>query len=268
MKLALSDTRNSVDYFLRGVLSLSRRDYWEKGVELNQILSSLSSEDAKMVGQLIWRYRLESYLPHLAEMSFFDNVMHLLLLDTIRPFLPASYPRRVLDIGSKNFCYSLGIYEFLRSLQREQNPCSLPTFDIFGIELDVHRTYTNFFTRKACAKYFSSLVPHVHYVEGDVLKKDLTGPFDMIFHFFPFIELTSLLDFGLPARFFRPLELFRRAFSLLAPRGYFIMGNTTRNEYLRGKSLLTACQFLFIKGMEVDCGGFTPKPLYISVFTK
>lgn len=264
----LHDTRNSVDYFLRSRLGWSRRLFRERGIDLRRQMESLTPEDAALVSRLVWRYGMEPYFPFLGKHSFFDNLMHLLLLDHLWHDLPRVRMRRILDVGSKNFAYALSLFEYFRKFHQESGCIQPADLEIIGVEIDANRVYRNLYSRKEAASYYTGLVAGARYMEGDFLKIEFSEPMDVILHFFPFIELSSLLDYGLPSRFFKPLEMFRASYHLLSPNGILMMANTTRDEYLHGKSLLEACQFLFLKAYEVRTGGFIAKPLYVSMFMK
>ena len=62
-------------------------------------------------------------------------------------FLPVEFEAiNVLDIGSKNFFYAQGEYQFFKTFAK----------DVFldGVELDAYRLYSNFFTRYEVAKFY------------------------------------------------------------------------------------------------------------------
>ena len=269
VRFLLSDMRNSFDFFVRERFSFSRRSYTESGFDLNHELATFAAGDAHLTEALIDKYRLSPYLDHLGRLSFLDNLVHLMLLDSLSRYMQPFYDGKVLDVGSKNFAYCVALYEFLRGVCRDKGGSrEEPIFQLFGVELDVHRRYSNLYTRKACADYYTRLIPRGKYIAGDILKAEFQGPFHLLTHFYPFIHVNSLLDFGLPSRFFKPLETFRRVFQLLQPGGQYILANTTRDEYLHSRSLLEACQFIHMGSSSV-CNGLTNhKPIYASVYYK
>ena len=270
IRFLLTDARNSFDFFLREKLPFSRQRYSESGINLPRELLKLSSADAHQVEALVDRYQLTPYLDHLSYHSFLDNIVHLLLLDSVSKYMSVTAEAKVLDVGSKNFSYCVAIYEFLKQVHRSQSGGGIGScfFDIQGIELDVKRMYSSFYSRETCGEYYCRLIPRAKLLHGDVLRESLSGPYTVITHFYPFIEMSSLLDFGLPSKYFRPIEIFRRLFQCLEPGGRFFLANTTRDEYLHSRSLLEACQFVHLGSASISNGLTQDKPIYASVFTK
>jgi len=266
----LTDLRNGFDFFLRERLSFSRKGYSESGLDLDRELSLMRLGDAQLTEDLVERYRFAPYLAHLSKQSFLDNIVHLMLLDSLAKYVAIFPDGKVLDVGSKNFAYCVAIYEFLRARYRAHNsfPADEALCEVWGVEIDVHRRYSNLHTRRSCAEYYSRLIPGAKFIQGDILHAKLSGPFPLITHFYPFVELYSLLDFGLPSRHYKPLEIFRRIFQMLEPGGQYILANTTKDEYLHSRSLLEACQFCHVGSGSV-CNGLTNnKPIYASIYYK
>lgn len=258
---SIASFRNSLDFFLRNHLTLTRRGYHEKGLALTDIEPKLNPSDANRIKQLCHQYRLEEYLPFLEMRSFLDNCMHLWILDSLRPFIKQKNLHHVLDIGSKNFSYAVGIFEFIKHINDGEAPRTT------GIELDANRLYTNLYTRHECANYYTSLIPEASFKGGDFLSEDFEAPFDLVINFFPFVLLDSLLDWGLPRRCFNPTAMFSKCHRILKEEGLLVLSYTDEEEYLAGQIILENCQFKEMGHIVIETG-LTPKPMFASIYEK
>ena len=128
---------------------------------------------------------------------------------------------QVLDIGSKNWFYAGGEYFFFKYF------CDSLKLD--GVELDAYRLYTSLYSRYEVAKFYSKGLDGAEYIVGNLL--DINKKYDYIIWFLPFVLEYPLIKWGLPLDEFRPLELFKHAYSLLNTRGVMFILNQGIEEY-------------------------------------
>ena len=97
-----NDFKNSIDFYLRNKLNFSRKNYVEKNQELieRNLKENFYTKDI-----------LEKYLQKSEKKSV-----------------------KILDIGSKNWFYARGEYDFFKSFSDD--------FLLDGIELDAYRLYS------------------------------------------------------------------------------------------------------------------------------
>jgi hypothetical protein len=134
-----------------------------------------------------------------------------------------------LDVGAKNWAYSDALAAFIRENQ-------VGTFRLDGIELDPHRRYLNFQTRRQAALAHSQILPNTTYHEGDVLQ--WTQPVRIISHFLPFVFREPHLAWGLPLSHFKPEAILMHELSLLEPDGLLLIVNQGEAEAEAQQALL------------------------------
>lgn len=163
------DLRNKIDYYLRSITKFSRKNYSED-LELTQAINDYT----------------------------FD-----ILSQTIKPdqqeFLS------VLDIGSKNWEYVKGEYNFFKQF------CNNLKLD--GVEIDAYRLYSNFYSRYEVAKFYIKDLNGTHYYPDDLL--NINTEYDYIIWFLPFVTKYPLRRWGLPERMFMPEKLLAHAYKIL-----------------------------------------------------
>ena len=123
------DFKNSIDFFLRSNIRLSRKNFEEK----NKSILERNHQENEYTYDILARY--------------------------FKPVEKQSIS--VLDIGCKNWFYARGEYKFFESF------CSDIKFD--GVELDAYRLYSNFYNRYETAKYYTRGLKNTHYIVGNLL---------------------------------------------------------------------------------------------------
>jgi len=143
------------------------------------------------------------------EKSLRLNLFYLYCLSQID--LPLKSIRRVMDLGSQDFRYALGLSAWLRNL-------GLGAFYLSGMEMDAHQIYFDLYTRKDVAESFARLSNEfletksvVDYQVGDWLQYESPRQIDLIFMFFPFLFKDLHERAGLPSWGFNPEDFYRRA---------------------------------------------------------
>lgn len=133
----------------------------------------------------------------------------------------------VLDIGSKNWEYVNSEYSFFNSYTKN--------FILNGIELDAYRLNSNFYTRLEIAKFYIKNMANTNYIAGDFLEHNQL--YDYIIWILPFITKYPLVKWGLPLKYFKPLEMLEHANNLLKDKGELLIINQGEDEYSAQKEL-------------------------------
>ena len=107
------DLRNNFDFFIRNNIRISRKNFVEKS------LKSIALNEKE---NLYTRDILEQAFEVIPQKNI-----------------------KVLDIGSKNWFYAKGEYEFFLNFSEK--------VFLDGVELDAYRLYTNLYNRYEVAKY-------------------------------------------------------------------------------------------------------------------
>jgi hypothetical protein len=121
-----------------------------------------------------------------------------------------------LDVGAKNWAYVEALAAFAKAHQGEN-------FRLDGVELDPHRRYANFQTRRQAAQTFIADIPQASYHAGDILQWN--QPAHIITHFLPFVLEDPHLAWGLPLDYFQPQRILNHVLNLLQPGGLLIVVN-------------------------------------------
>ncbi|HXI56055.1 MAG TPA: hypothetical protein VNO55_08350 [Polyangia bacterium] len=193
---------------------------------LAAVTDRLSPEARARAVELRGRYALDGWARLLSRAQLHEN---LYVLDVLDRFAPpsgrAAAACRGLDVGAKD-----GATAPARVAARP-GPWDL-------VELDAHRRYWDLSTRGAHGRRFARAFPGCRYLPGSVV--DLTGPYDLITWFLPFVRLGPLRAWGLPARCFEPARLLEHVVSLVAPGGSLLIVNQGEAERDAQSALLAA----------------------------
>jgi hypothetical protein len=187
----------------------------------------LSPDAGTRVAELRRQYALDGWARLLSRAQLHEN---LYVLDVLDRFASLSSgvtgaSCRGLDVGAKD-----GATVAARVAARP-GPWDL-------VELDAHRRYWDLSTRGAHGRRFARAFPGCRYLAGSVV--DLTGPYDLITWFLPFVRLGPLRAWGLPARCFEPGRLLEHVVSLVAPGGSLLIVNQGELERDAQSALLAA----------------------------
>lgn len=144
----------------------------------------------------------------------------------------------VADVGARTFSFAPAFEELLAGLGFSS--------ELFGIELDAYRRFTNFHTRADYGHYYARQVEKGEYIVGDFLKWQKQC--DVIFLLNPFVSVEPLLSWGLPLSNFKPVEIFRHAFDQLEDKfGILIVSSPTREECQEALRIAKAVGFKFVE---------------------
>lgn len=190
------DFKNNIDFFLRNKFPFSRKNFVEKNLKL---IERNNKEN------LYTKDILEKYLTKSEKSSI-----------------------KILDIGSKNWFYVRGEYDFFAQFAKE--------FSIDGVELDAYRLYSNFYNRFEVAKYYTKNLKNINYIAGNLL--DIQTGYDYIIWFLPFVLYLPHKKWGLPKRYFCPEKLLTHAYNLLKPQGRMLIVNQGEQEAKVQKEML------------------------------
>jgi len=158
---------------------------------------------------------------------------------------------KILDVGSKNWFYIKGEYQFLKN--------HFDNFLLDGIEIDSNRLYTNFYSRGEVAKFHIKDLENVRYFQKDFLKHD--EKYDYIIWILPFVFEYPHLKWGLPLNHFCPEKMLSHAYEVLKEGGKIFVVNQGELEY---QEQIRLCEKLGIKfkalgKIESEFFDYTPR---------
>lgn len=161
------------------------------------------------------RYALTRLGDYLSAEQWRENLYVLDVLDQQLGQSRVTTPGPGLEIGCRNFSYLPALYAYA-------------AHPWHGVELDAHARYWNGWTRaaygRALAARYAGSVYHATSVTA------LTGSFVLIVWFLPFLNIETLIAYGLPRRYFDPPTLLSTAHRLLAPGGTLLIVNQGAHE--------------------------------------
>ena len=192
----LNDFKNNFDFYLRNKFHFSRKNFIEKNPKLIE--------------------------RNVQENLYVKDVLEKYFKKNKKDFI------KVLDVGSKNWFYARGEYEFFESLA-----CK---FSLDGVEIDAYRLYSNFYNRYETAKYYTKNLKNTNYIAGNLL--DLKEKYDYIIWFLPFVTYKPHKIWGLPKKYFYPEKLLTHAYNLLCEQGQILIINQGEEEAKIQKELL------------------------------
>ena len=190
------DLKNNFDFWIRSNIRFSRKNFVEK----NKKLIERNTKENQYTKDILERY-------------FKKN---------------RNLSTKVLDIGSKNWFYAKGEYEFFNEFLNE--------FYLDGVEIDAFRLYSNFYNRFEVAKYHIKDLKNANYIADNLL--NLEEKYDYIIWFLPFILKEPHIKWGLPKKLFYPEKLLNHAFNLLNKQGQMLIINQGEFEAQTQKELL------------------------------
>lgn len=229
---------NPLCYPLRNALKFKRRGYRESPETPPALPEALAGKmHSHRAQELEQCYGLETFADRLSPQTLLYTLFYLELLEQVdrtaklRAVLPKAL--RVLDIGAKNFDTALALDRFLRE-------GSTRSLALTGVEIDAWRIYRNWHSRYDAAQYYLSLLDgrDAHrYLAEDFLRHE--GEYNLIFWLRPFLDDYPLLHWGLPRRMLSPEAMFRHMLDCLAPGGWCVIMNPTREESDVQRELIT-----------------------------
>lgn len=223
--------KNNIDFFLRQRLAVSRKNYSEENESKEGLLTEPKAlEREKFLSE---KYYLNYLKSNSTKQNYLEN---LYTLDILDKYLEADSQENlnVLDIGCKNWFYAKGEYVFFKKFCKN--------LQLNGIELDSNRLYSNFYSRKEAAKFYTKGPENVNYIEGDFLKHD--KEYDYMVWILPFVVEDPLIKWGLPLKYFKPEEMLRKAYDSLKNGGSMIILNQGKAEH---DAQIKLCEKLNIK---------------------
>ncbi len=151
---------------------------------------------------------------------------NLYVLDLLDRFLPQDLPAgRGLDVGARDGAYLPAL-------------AAAWPHGWDAVELDAHRRFLTFATRRAYGEATARALPRCRYVAGSVLGE--SGSYAVITWLLPFVLEEPLRAWGLPASEFQPERLLAHVVARLAPRGALLVVNQGEDEAAEQERLLAA----------------------------
>lgn len=230
----LENLKNNIDFFLRQRFSFSRKNYFEQNEDKEGLFEGEITERENF---LVEKYDLANLKSNSTRQNYCENLYLVDILDrylapnlsTVRPFDHST----VLDIGCKNWSYAKGEYAFFKKY--------CVNLQLDGIEIDTNRVYSNFYSRKEVAKFYTKEI-NANYIEGDFLNHK--GEYDFIIWILPFVVENPLVKWGLPLRYFKPEQMLKKAYDSLKEGGSMLIFNQGQVEH---EAQIELCKKLQIK---------------------
>lgn len=232
MKYFFQNLKNNFDFFLRQHLAFSRKNYFIKNEPKETLFTDKESIEREKA--LVEKYGLD----HLKSSSTTQNYReNLYTIDLLEKFLNVDFLNKinVLDIGCKNWFYAQGEYFFFKKYCKKLN--------LVGIELDANRLYTNLYTRKEVAKFYTQDLEGCKYLHSDFLEHK--EKYNFIIWILPFVVDYPLIKWGLPKKYFQPEHMLKHAYESLEQGGKILVLNQGEAEYEVQKGLCNSLKINF-----------------------
>ena len=137
------------------------------------------------------------------------------LFEILTNYFPIDFEESisVLDIGSKNWAYVKGEYDFFKNYSNQ--------LILDGVEIDAYRLNSNFYSRYEIAQFYIKNLQGVNlevnqgvnYYPDNLL--NINKKYDYIIWLLPFVTIYPLQKWGLPKKYFMPEKLLEHAYKLL-----------------------------------------------------
>lgn len=177
------------------------------------LIADFEPEKLKAFERLQAEYQLEDWPQLCNQIEYIEN---LYLLDILNQHLGHSSKKGVgLDIGCRNFSHLPAVTAFAPGPWH-------------GVELDADARYWNGYTRSAYGQWMAKQREGCRYIPGSLL--DIEGSYNTIVWVLPFVFPEPLHHWGLPPRFFQPVELLHHAWKLLSNDGVMLIVNQGEAE--------------------------------------
>lgn len=216
MRYFFENIKNNIDFFLRNKLTFSRKNYYEKNEDKQNIFEN--SLQKEVFEKLNNKYNLE-ILNDTTKRNFLENLYFLNVFDKYFSD-EIKHNSSICDIGSKNWYYAKSEYIFFQKYGVKR---------LDGIELDANRLNLNFYSRKEIAKFHIKDLSNINYLAKNfLLHKE---KYDYIIWILPFISEYPHIKWGLPMKYFNPQKMLLHAYKLLNENGEILIINQEKSEY-------------------------------------
>lgn len=237
MHKLIHNLHNHVDFWFRKRIRLSRGNYCPANELKDNLLTNETALNKEK--EYLGKYHLQRLKDNSKRRIYLENLCMLEFLENYLSLENTDNKIDILDIGSKNWFYAEGEYNFFKYNDHEKD------ISLTGIELDAYRLYTNLYSRLDYASYFIRNLENTRYIAGDFTHHK--GNYDYITWFFPFVTKEPLLYWGLPLKFFKPDAMLEHAYSLLKPHGTLIIVNQGEKESIEQENLLKSLNIPYSK---------------------
>jgi hypothetical protein len=181
--------------------------------QLSVLLQRLTPQQTQRLALLQQYYALGDW-PRLCTAQ--EYVENLYVLDLLHQHLsPSKNSGAGLDIGCRNFSHLPALSAFTQS-------------HWIGVELDAYARYWNSYTRRAYGEWMAQQREGSIYVADSLLHVE--GRYQTIVWILPFVLPEALAYWGLPPRYFQPLALLQKAWTLLDSNGVLLIVNQGEHE--------------------------------------
>ncbi|MDD3419864.1 MAG: hypothetical protein PHE78_04600 [Candidatus Gastranaerophilales bacterium] len=249
--------KNTIDFYLRNLFKFSRKGYREKSESKSALFYDEKITYKEQI--LLKKYKLYKFKESSTKQTYLENLYILELLeDYLKP--ERKNALSVLDIGSKNWSYAKAEHaffaKFIRHVEFWKRESDAKTYikkeqglTLDGIEVDAHRVYADFYSRKNAAEYYIQDLKGANYIVGDLM--DHQGEYDFIVWVLPFVLERPHSLWGLPKKLFKPKEMLQKAYNSLKDGGTMLIVNQGQDEYEMQQKLFDEAQIIYM-----PCGEF------------
>lgn len=238
--MIIKNLKNKIDFYIREKIKFKRNNFFIKNEDKTNLFEetnySIRENIIKKEKEFFNKYHLNDLKDNSTIYNYKENLYIIDLLTKIDLDISNDFIK-ILDIGSKNWFYARGEYNFFKYHKFKKN------IEMTGIELDAYRVYTSFYSRYDSAAFHIKNLENTRYIAGDLLKHN--EKYDFITWFFPFVIKEPLLYWGLPLDFYLPEKMLKHAYSLLKKGGTMIILNQGIKEFEKQKELLKALNIKF-----------------------
>jgi hypothetical protein len=229
----LQSLLNNVGFWCRSSIQWSRGDYNEKNETKNNLFDGRVNEKylSERESELRNKYAMDYLYRCSTKERYLESITYLEHLEQI--FSSATVPKNIswLDVGVKNWSYVEGVYRFIQRNTKH--------FTLHGIELDAFRMYRNLYSRIDYARSFIRHLQNTSFEIGDALHHQ--KKYNIVSCFLPFIFIEPTLAWGLPEKYFQPLQFISHLVSLLEKDGILIIVNQNEDENEEQRTIFQKC---------------------------
>ena len=226
MFYSIKNLINSFTYPLRNRIRFSRPI---KSLPVEDKTGIFSGDEATIEEKnLIDRYNLADFKNNSSIILYKENLYIIKLLEDNLKDIVFNWDAEILnilDVGSKNFSYASGLYNFFSQFKTNHRR----TIYLDGIEIDPYRIMINLHSRYDYAMAHIKNLDNTRYITKNFLQWQ-NNQYDIITWFLPFIIKKPLINWGLPLKYFKPEAMLKHAYNILKQEGIILIVNQSEIE--------------------------------------
>ncbi|MFA6990008.1 MAG: hypothetical protein WC197_08065 [Candidatus Gastranaerophilaceae bacterium] len=231
--------KNILDFYIRQKMRFTRKGFCPENESKEHLFDDSKIKDiaVQKEQEYLEKYNLQTLKNNSTTRNYLENLYVIELLEKFIDIDNSKNSIKIVDIGSRNWFYATGQYNFFKYKNREK--------EIFltGIELDAFRVYSSFYSRYDSALYNIRNLENTRYIAGDFLEH--VEKYDYMCCFFPFVIQEPLIHWGLPLKYFKPSDIFEHAYKNLNTNGEMLIINQGEEEYIVQQKILKESGIVF-----------------------